>query len=145
MEFVRARGWTVGKTEHWNAFAKPFGRRVDLFNFIDLIAIDAQRTIAIQSTSAAGISARLAKIRSLPEARRWADCRGRQIKLHGWKKKEGNWYVRVLTLDSALNVVKDVWINPRARTALGDVRTSPDALQSSDETRRGVRESTPSL
>ena len=45
--------------EHWN----PFGhRRVDLFGFVDILAIHSGKTYGLQVTSRGNISARVKKI-----------------------------------------------------------------------------------
>jgi hypothetical protein len=61
----KKRGWTVQVVEKWNAFAKV---RVDLFGFIDLVAMDGKCIYGIQSTSGSNLSARLKKIGAEPRA-----------------------------------------------------------------------------
>lgn len=59
LKHLRENGYLVQVVERWNAFAR---RRVDLFGFIDLIAIRESETLAVQATSASNVSARVKKI-----------------------------------------------------------------------------------
>ena len=73
MQEMRAMGYLVARVEHWNPFAKPFGKRVDLFGCIDLLGIEPvnQITLGVQVTSRANVSQRLRKIESLDNALAW--------------------------------------------------------------------------
>lgn len=82
LRLLRAQGYRVAITEHWNSFVK---RRQDLFGFIDLLAIDAPM-MAIQTTSGTNVSARVAKILESDAAREWIEA-GHRIIVHGWAKR----------------------------------------------------------
>jgi hypothetical protein len=80
---LRKEGWTVAVVERWNQYAKV---RQDLFGFIDLIAIKGDITLAVQSTSGANVSARIAKIQACQAASVWLESPMRKIVVHGWRK-----------------------------------------------------------
>lgn len=92
LELCRRHGWTVGKVEHWNSFAK---RRVDLFGVIDLVALTGSQIVGIQTTSGDNVSARVVKILASEPARAWLESGGRLI-VHGWRKlaRVGGWDCR---------------------------------------------------
>jgi hypothetical protein len=89
---LRAEGRIVGKTEHWNSFAPRGdggrGIRQDLFGFVDVIALCADRGIVgIQSTGTA-FSAHLEKLLDSEcsgNVIEWLRCGGR-VELWGWRK-----------------------------------------------------------
>ena len=86
LSHLRALGRCVDKCEKWNAFAKPFGRREDLFEFIDIIALDPiQGIVAIQSTGPSGHAGHKRKIVACEYARLWLECGGK-IELWSWRK-----------------------------------------------------------
>jgi hypothetical protein len=85
---LRAAGYTAAVVERWNPGARV---RVDLFGFIDIVAIYAGKTgvVGVQSTTTDNQSKRLAKIASEPvatKARAWLLC-GNTIIVEGWSKK----------------------------------------------------------
>lgn len=82
LALCRKNGWTVAVTERWNPFAKI---RQDLFGFIDLVALNGQQIIGIQTTVGDSVSKRIAKIRDEPRAAKWLESGGR-IFVHGWRK-----------------------------------------------------------
>lgn len=87
---LRADGWPlVEVVERWNPHAR---RRVDLFGFVDVIAVGLpdHNGLAVQTTSADNVSARLRKIAehpNLPHVR----AAGWEIRVHGWRKRGGRW------------------------------------------------------
>lgn len=82
LKYLRDAGYTVAKAEHWNPFAR---RRVDLFGFIDLVAIRPGETLAVQTTSRSNVAARRRKILGLDAALTWLQA-GNRIVVHGWDK-----------------------------------------------------------
>ena len=58
IKYLKDQGYTVAIVEHWNAFARI---RQDLFGFIDIIALKGNETLAVQTTTATNMSARVKK------------------------------------------------------------------------------------
>jgi hypothetical protein len=86
---LEEQGYTVAIVEHWNQWAR---RRVDLFGFVDLLAIRENETLAVQTTSGSNVSARVNKI---AEHENVAAVRkaGWRIIVHGWAKNSKGRYV----------------------------------------------------
>ena len=82
---LRKEGFCVQVVERFNPYAKV---RVDLFGFIDIVAIreDFMGILGIQTTSTGNISSRIKKILAIPEAKTWLQC-GNKIIVHGWSKR----------------------------------------------------------
>ena len=59
LAYLRAEGYTVAITEHWNQWAR---RRVDLWGFVDVLGLKDGETLAVQCTSDSNVSARVKKI-----------------------------------------------------------------------------------
>ena len=91
LKHLRADGWTAAVVERWNPHARI---RQDLFGFIDILAIRDGETLAVQTTSASSMAARVKKIENhinLADVKRagWA------IHVHGWRKNAKNrWVLR---------------------------------------------------
>jgi carbonic anhydrase len=87
--YLESEGYTVAITEHWNQWAR---RRVDLFGFVDLLAIRQNETLAVQTTSGSNVSARVKKI---AEHENVAAVRaaGWRIVCHGWRKNSKGRYI----------------------------------------------------
>lgn len=81
---LRSRGYMVAVTERWNPFANI---RQDLFGFIDLLAIRGDEVLAVQTTTAANVSARVKKLTELPAVLRWVASPTRRLVIHGWAKR----------------------------------------------------------
>lgn len=100
MGLLRAEGYLVGKTEHWHAFAK---KRMDLFGFIDLVALGNGKIVAVQVTKNF-LNEHITKIRSIAAAQRWLSCGG-QIVIHWWRElgpKDGKrWVLEVIGVVAA--------------------------------------------
>ena len=88
IKYYRELGWHIGKVEQWNQFAGKYGQRKDLFGFIDLIAINGDDILAIQSCGTA-FSEHDKKIleddKIKESAKTWLKSGGR-IVLIGWRK-----------------------------------------------------------
>lgn len=91
LALMRARGYMVAVTEHWNQFSH---RRVDLFGFADILAVAKEDIRAVQTTTKAHMETRLAKIRSLRAATLWLEGGG-IIEVHGWRKLKDGWRASV--------------------------------------------------
>lgn len=92
LAWARAKGWDAQTVERWQRIAKPApggppGVRIDLFGFADIVCLDGLPGVhGIQATSAANVSARLAKARELPVLRRWLEA-GNRLTILGWSKR----------------------------------------------------------
>lgn len=83
LKWLRDSGWQVAITERWCPFSR---RRIDLFGFIDLLAVRPESTIGVQCTSQSNAAARVTKILSLPSAKEWLAGGQRKIWVIGWRK-----------------------------------------------------------
>jgi hypothetical protein len=84
LKLLRSRGYTCEIVERWNPFAHI---RQDLFGFIDIVAINGNETLAVQTTTAGNAAARVAKIRGLQLHSLWLESPHRKIVVHGWAKR----------------------------------------------------------
>lgn len=88
LEYLRSQGWVADIAERFNPYAGKYGKRKDLFNFIDIVALGEGSVIGIQSCGS-GFSEHLRKIiddkTAAPLAVKWLECGGRII-LIGWRK-----------------------------------------------------------
>lgn len=100
LKLLRQHGYFVAVTERWNPFSKT---RNDLYGFVDLLAIQANDTLAVQTTSGPNLNARLDKLLTIPAVKLWLESPTRRIELHGWRKigqrgKRKTWEVRKIDL-----------------------------------------------
>jgi hypothetical protein len=88
---MRLRGYHAEVTEHWNGFMH---KRKDMWGFCDVICLGDGEIIAVQTTSATNVAARINKIaehENTPAVRK----AGIRILVHGWKKgKNGRYTLR---------------------------------------------------
>lgn len=87
LRHLRDLGYTAEVTERWNPHARV---RNDLFGFVDVLAVRGGETLAVQTTSASNVAARIRKIAdhpNLPAVR----AAGWSIRCHGWAKRAGRW------------------------------------------------------
>jgi len=85
----------VQVVEVWNSFTRT---RKDLFGFIDILALEGETTIAIQSTSWTNVSSRAKKIAESPLVGAVRDA-GWKILIHGWRKNTKTNRYELKTLD----------------------------------------------
>jgi hypothetical protein len=90
----------VEVVERWNPFAK---RRIDLYNFCDVLCCTDDLVIAVQTTSGPNVSARYEKLRYLPSVTHWLQSATRRIEIHGWavrgaRGKRKLWTCRTVAL-----------------------------------------------
>lgn len=88
-EYLKARGYSPEKTEHYNVFCKRFN---DLFGFIDILCQsvdDTRGMLAFQATSDSNHAARRTKILGLKTARKWVQD-GNFCYVISWKKGKPN-------------------------------------------------------
>src|SRR5512141_439353 len=98
LRYLRGLGYDCEVAEKFVRFPPP-GHRKDLFGFIDLFALCAGRTVAVQTTSDSNLAARVNKIRS--HERYWSVRRALWIiEVHGWKKVGNRWRVRIVDMES---------------------------------------------
>ena len=112
----RDRGYIVAKAEKFNAYAGPFGRREDLFGFIDIIALDPKQGIlGIQSTGPNGHSQHRKAMLENTSVLEWLRCGGR-VELWSWRKlllqkggKARRWAPRIepITMENFPAAVRD--------------------------------------
>lgn len=99
---LRKRGMTAQVVEHWNAFAKPFGRRVDLFGCIDIVALTSTGIVGIQACAGSSHSARRTKTLLEPRVAEWVRAGG-HFEIWSWTKRpNGRWELRAELLDSTI-------------------------------------------
>ena len=80
----------VEKVERWEPFPKPHGRRVDLFGFIDILAIGPGITLGVQTTSSGGVAHRKRKILDHEHILSVLEA-GWLVEIHGWGKRKNRW------------------------------------------------------
>ena len=61
LRYLRAAGYRVSIAEHWSEHAR---RRIDLFGFVDLVAVGLEELLLVQTTTRHNLPARLHKITS---------------------------------------------------------------------------------
>ncbi len=89
---LREEGYTVQVVEYWNSFARI---RIDLFGFIDIIALKGKETLAVQTTSASNMSARCKKIADHENVGAVREA-GWTIHVHGWHQDDKRkWHCKV--------------------------------------------------
>ena len=88
---LRKCGYVGDVVERWIAAA---GVRRDFMGFADVIAVSRREPdiLAIQATTLANVSARLAKARSCPELKVW--LKSARFEVWGWAKRASRWEVR---------------------------------------------------
>jgi hypothetical protein len=88
LRHLRDAGWPlVEVVEHWNPHARV---RNDLFGFVDVLAVRPGETLAVQTTTAANVSARVRKIADHSNIAALREA-GWAIEVWGWKKVSGRW------------------------------------------------------
>jgi hypothetical protein len=96
LKVLQQNGWQSAKTEHYNSFSK---RRVDLFGFIDILAVKGPATLALQPTSDSNVSARVRKVYESPYLPAVLAA-GWKVEVWGWAKRRAlgsqreTWQVR---------------------------------------------------
>jgi hypothetical protein len=87
LRHLREQGWTAEVVERWVPGANV---RKDLLGFVDVLAIRGGEVLAVQTTTASNVPAR---VRKIAEAEHVASVRacGWSIHVHGWAKRDGRW------------------------------------------------------
>jgi hypothetical protein len=92
---LKAEGFALVETvERWCSFARV---KHDLFTIIDVLAVGAGETLAVQVTSRDNMSSRRKKIYESPAFPELVRA-GWRIELHGWSKEKNRWQVKVEVL-----------------------------------------------
>jgi len=84
LKYLKDRNYIAGIVERFVSIPGTFGKRIDLFNFIDIIAIKETETWGIQSCGQA-FAEHDKKILENTTAPLWLKA-GNKIKLIGWRK-----------------------------------------------------------
>ena len=84
LDYLRKDGYTVWIVERFLAFAGKYGKRQDLFNIIDIIAIQPGETLGVQSTGQ-GFSEHHKTIMDGEYTGEWLQA-GNGLMLIGWRK-----------------------------------------------------------
>lgn len=91
LQFLRDAGYQAWVVEYYNAFSR---KRVDLFGCFDILAVGHGKTLAVQTTSASNVSARVKKIGDSEYVDKLREA-GWELMVHGWDKgPNGRWRVR---------------------------------------------------
>jgi hypothetical protein len=89
---LREEGYVVAIVEHYNYFAKI---RQDLFGFIDILALKGKETLAVQTTTATNMSARVKKIGDHENVGPVREA-GWTIHVHGWHQDDKRkWHCKI--------------------------------------------------
>jgi hypothetical protein len=90
---LRAEGWLAQVVERWVPQAR---KRIDLFGFIDVLAVRPGEVLGVQSTSRTNVAGRLAKIADHENIGAVREA-GIRLEVHGWgKMASGRWECRVV-------------------------------------------------
>lgn len=81
LERLRRDGWDAGSVERFFG-----GFSHDLFNCIDIIAMNDDETLGVQCTTTQNQAARITKILQEPLMERWVRG-GRRLQVWGWAKR----------------------------------------------------------
>lgn len=87
---LRKQGYTAAVVERWNPHAKI---RQDLFGFVDVLAVGAHGTTAVQACNYSDVSKRVAKIAESEHVGAVREA-GWRILVHGWRKVGSRWQLR---------------------------------------------------
>jgi len=107
LKLLRDEGYLAQVVERWCSFTK---RRHDLFGIIDVLAIKEGETLAVQTTSGSGVSARMKKMLDSDTLEPIMKA-GWKVHVHGWRKvkvkrggKAMRWAVRIVDMKDKIDV-----------------------------------------
>lgn len=93
LRHLRRAGYLAEVTERWIPMAR---KRKDLFGVVDVLALQGPQTLAVQTTSASNVSARVQKIAD-SDCVRFIRAAGWTLVVHGWRKgKDGKYQLRIV-------------------------------------------------
>lgn len=83
LQWLRDDGWIPAVVERWCSFSR---RRVDLFGFIDIVAIRPGSTgvLGVQATSGSNVASRVRKIKINGISDLWMGCQN-ELWVVGWR------------------------------------------------------------
>jgi len=84
LKILREMGYLCAIVEKFVRFPPP-GHRVDLFGFIDIIAVGHGGTLGVQTTTASNAAARVTKIKGSPALPILVE-NGWKLIVHKWRK-----------------------------------------------------------
>ena len=84
LKHLRDDGYTCGIVERFLAYAGKYGKRMDLFGIIDIIAIKEHEILGVQSCGQA-FSEHDKKILESESSKEWLESGGKLV-LIGWRK-----------------------------------------------------------
>ena len=113
LQRLRKDGITAQKVEYYqHCVGQKFGRRIDLFGSIDIVALLEGDIVGIQCTTVNGLSAHKRKIQENPEKIiEWITCRGRYV-IHAWQKKGHRWHCRKIEAVLRDNMAEGLVLEP---------------------------------
>ena len=85
LAYLRNKGALVQIVEHWNSYAKI---KMDLFGWIDLIALEDGKFVGVQTTTQDNASSRFHKARGNAALQAWVKSGGILV-IHCWAKRGG--------------------------------------------------------
>src|SRR5262249_12213986 len=96
LDALRRSRFVTETVEKW---LPRVNRRRDLFGCIDIIAVDRREPgiLAVQATSLAHVTDRLAKAKSKPALAAWLKAGGR-FEVWGWARRDGRWEVKIVAV-----------------------------------------------
>lgn len=97
LQHLRQLGYVADVVERWVGGGK-FRVRKDYLGGIDIIACGPDDTLFIQCTSGGNVSARVAKLRAIPEIVALDKTASRRVEVWGWAKRGPRGSRKVWTL-----------------------------------------------
>lgn len=92
---MRDQGYYAEVVERYNSFTK---RRNDFAGFIDILCLGDGEIVGVQTTSYSNMSARAKKIREHENFDAVLRS-GIKIVVHGWRKVNNRWQVKVIDIE----------------------------------------------
>lgn len=84
---LRDEGYRAAVVERFLRYAGKFGKRQDLYNIIDVLAINKEETLGVQCCSGS-VQSHLVKLTEdkNQECYDWLECPNRRLEIWGWRK-----------------------------------------------------------
>jgi hypothetical protein len=124
LDYLRGQGFLSEVVERMIP-SKPFPKKKDLFDFVDIVSIQNDNVVFIQTTSTSNKSARIRKIEQRDIATKFYEVhRAARVHLHCWKKVGRTYEVTVYDLDCVYGPDQKDHVNPvpYAGPTMADVR-----------------------